>query len=205
VSSARQRVRPGSGIGRWAAVVLAALVLAGSSFGAGVYVGQRWSTDARRASVETPRPAPSPRKSGLVEPVARRDAGEKLTFYQTLTAPLAPMPSSPPATPPPRPAPERRPAERPAAGLTPPASMAPDPQASDGREWTVQLGVFRDRAQADRLRRDVTGANVVEAPGPDGRLVYRVHVGVFRTRAAADQTARRVAAEQRVPTYVTAR
>jgi hypothetical protein len=205
MSGARQRARAASGAGGWAVLGVAALVLAGTSFGAGVYLGQRWSAETRRAA-EPARPvAPSSRRSGLVQPLAgyRRDAGEKLTFYQTLTAPLAPMPA--PVVPPPRPAPERRQAERAAADPSAPLPAAAGPPAADGREWTVQLGVFRDRAQADRVRRDVAGAHVVESPGPDGRLVYRVQLGAFRTRAAADQTARRTAAERRLPTYVTAR
>jgi cell division protein FtsN len=162
--------------------------------------------ETRRGGTEAARPSPSPRRSGLVEPVARhRRETEKLTFYQTLTAPLAPMPSAPTVATPGRPAPDRRPGDRPAPDLPAPTPAAPDPPAADAREWTIQLGVFRDRAQADRVRREVAGAQVVESSAPDGRPLYRVHVGAFRTRAAADQTARRVAAERRQPTYVTPR
>jgi len=211
MSAARQRGRPGPGAGRWLGLALGATILAGASFAGGLYVGQWWSAEARRAEAEPVRRAAAAKRSGLAEPVAgpRRDPSEKLTFYQTLTAPLAPMPPPATAPGPARPAPERRPEAAPAADPPAPAPAEPDRPGADGREWTVQVGVFRDRGPADRLRAELaeagTEAHVVEASAPDGPLLYKVRVGVFRTRAAADQMARRVSAERRLPTYVTVR
>ena len=223
MSGARARERREPRQAPWLLMGSAAVIVLGGTFGVGVYVGRHWQRPAaqeaaRPVETEAARKAPTPRRSGLVEPVAERgrESGEKLTFYQTLTAPLAPMPSptrtslagsKPSADDRAKPAPPA--AQRPAP--EPRAAAVPDALTTQGArgEWVVQVGVFKDRHQADGLRKQLADAGVdphiVDVPGEDGRPRHKVRVGTFRTRADAARVAERVAAERRLPTYVTSR
>lgn len=213
MSGARQRERRGRGTGRFLVLGAVAVIALGSTFAAGLYVGRQGSRPAPGADAEPGRKPPVPRRSGLVEPVAERkpDTREPLTFYQTLTAPLAPLPV------PPRVSTAGKPATGAPAGPRPgsetrPAPAVPQMGPSMGvaaYEWTVQVGVFRDRRQAEGLKRQLADggvdAHLVDAPGEDGQGRHKVRVGSFKTRDEAARVAARIASERRVPTYVTLR
>lgn len=95
----------------------------------------------------------------------------------------------------PSPAPDSvAPAPADSAGPTPPDTAAPR------SGWVVQLGAFRDRSGAEKLRRAVGEAipdadPVVVSAGPDGEL-YRVQTRPPTDRAAARELARELEARQ---------
>jgi DedD protein len=69
---------------------------------------------------------------------------------------------------------------------------ATQPAAATGGRFAVQLGSFRDRANADRLVRDMKakGFSAFIAPiTSGGRELYRVRVGPSRDRPAAEALA----------------
>jgi len=160
----------------------------------------------------------------------RGEAPPVLTFYHELTAPLA--------TPPPptrtaakseraeaRPAETVKPAARSDAIKTPSAvpSAAADTSLQDvegppaamttpapgkGERFTVQVGAFKIRTQAEALLarlaergQDASLSEVEIAGAPQ----YRVRVGAFATRQAAQDAAARLGNEHRLSTYVTTR
>jgi cell division septation protein DedD len=116
----------------------------------------------------------------------------------------APSSAAAPATPPPATAPVVV-ATAPPVAPTPPAAVppvqqtaragaavahpvAPEP-APAGAGWTVQLGTFASRANAERLVRDLKSqgfAAFLTESGSGGRELYRVRVGPAGARAAAE-------------------
>jgi len=225
MAPARQRIASRTSRGAWLAIGGLLFVALTFTFALGVLVGRqsmRRSEPIQTAS-EPPRKAASaaPRRSGLVEPVAEHPpAQEKLTFYQTLTAPLAPLPA-PPRTdsaaksPLPKPA---APTEHPSASAPspaeessiaigqPPAPRAPEPRPGD---WTVQVGAFKDRNQAESVRKPLAAGGfdpyVIAAPGEDGQLRYKVRVGGYKTREDAARMAERMRRERSLTAFVTQR
>jgi cell division protein FtsN len=213
MSGARQRERRGPGTGRFIVLGAVAVIALGSTFAAGIYIGRHGSRPVPGADAEPPRKPAGPRRSGLVEPVAERkpDTREPLTFYQTLTAPLAPLPASPRVSTAGKPAAGEPASPRPGSEIRPsptPSQIGPSMGAA-AYEWTVQVGVFRDRRQAEGLKRQLAAggvdAHLVDARGEDGQVRHKVRVGSFKTRDEAARVAARVASERRVPTYVTLR
>jgi cell division septation protein DedD len=194
------------------------LVVLGVTFAAGVAVGRRWPATLSTPSDVAGMPAKGGERraegQGLAKTIA--DSPPVLTFYRELTAPLAP------STPTVRPAPAKPEAkskstEKPKETLKPrpveTAKPAPPPPAAapsesaDGR-FTVQVGVFKTRGQADALRTRLASngqqAYVSEIEA-DGAMQYRVRVGSFATREAARDAAIRLASERQLATYVTSR
>jgi cell division protein FtsN len=85
-----------------------------------------------------------------------------------------------------------------------PASLAP---ALEPR-FTVQVGAFKVRTQADALRARLaeSGQDAYVDEGEVGGVPqYRVRVGTFITREAARDAAARLTAERHLATYVTTR
>jgi cell division protein FtsN len=167
----------------------------GVTFAAGALAGRfslrpTASVANAKTTERAPRPAPSPQP--------------ELTFYRELTAPLTPPP------PPPRPA--SKPAPKPA-----PAPVQPEPSeqpstamsrqgSADAARYTVQVGSYNDRAQADALRARLTSAghDAYVAEGEAGGVTrYRVRIGAFPTAEDARQAAVRLASEAHVAVYVT--
>ena len=226
----RQRVKGGPGGAQWLAlggIAVVALVLA---FALGILVGRqsaRPAPPAQAAAEPLKRPAPPPRRSGLVDRAPERPPLEgKLTFYQTLTAPLAAQPASTkigPETPKPRPvaaSADPGPAGVPSPGGLArqdkpgvPAREAPPVQriAADGRrgDWAVQAGAFKDRGQAEGVRRQLAAAGfdayLLAVPAEGGELRFKVRVGSFKTRDEAVRTADRVRQERSLTAFVTPR
>jgi DedD protein len=110
-------------------------------------------------------------------------------------ASAAPAVALPPPPPPPAPAvapPRDAPAPKEAATVAspPPSAAAPQPAAPGG--WTVQLGSFASRANAERLVRELKGkgyASFWTESASGGRKFYRVRVGPATDHAAAEALA----------------
>ena len=237
-SAPRQRARARSGRSPW--LVLFVVVGVAAGFGAGVLVGRhgaRPSADVETAEPPVKKPAVAARRGGLTEPASDRPPQEKLTFYQTLTAPMAspPVPAAKSASagkvepakvepakvePAKSPGPTERPvAARPVAAPAPAASPAADrpaaapaparPAEVRAADWAVQVGAFKDRGQAENVRRPLAAAGfeayVLAGTGDDGQPRYKVRVGTFKTREEAGRMAARVREERSLAAFVTAR
>jgi len=202
--------------GRWIVLALAGLAILGLTFAVGVLVGRQGGRPVAAAAGPEPAKKATPaRRSGLVDAEAERAREpEKLTFYQTLTAPLGPAPSfakpgaetkgraSAPA------GPTGTPSPAPAATAEAPRAAADAGAASGAAGWSVQVGAFQSRQQADALQQDLRRvgleAYVTTLGTPDGQTRFRVRVGSFTERAEAQRAADRLRAERSLPTYVTA-
>ncbi len=214
-SPARRRIGSGPGPIQWLALGGAVLVMLGLTFALGLLVGRQWARQSASAVITTvaepaKRPAAPPRRGGIAaETMADRapEPTEKLTFYQTLTEPLdgpgaPPKPEAkpvavkiPPATPPP--------ATTPAPSLPPKSAGGQTSQAP----WTIQVGAYKNRRQADESRQQLAGAGldayVVTLTAQEGVARYRVRVGTFRTREEAATAAERLRAQRSLTTFVT--
>jgi cell division protein FtsN len=143
-----------------------------------------------------------PRRLGEREPDdATPQIQEKLTFYQTLTAPLT-------AGPPPASKAKSAPASAGTSGApkrdaSPPGGAGTGADA--GASYTVQAAAFKTREQADALREKL-GSNAYVAEVAGGSSVkYRVRVGVFGARTDAEAAAARLRAERHLAAFVTKR
>ncbi len=229
---------PGTGLGFFqrAGLVVAAMLILALTFTLGMLVGRQWARPVSQvATPEAARKGAAPvRRSGLGEVEAGRPKGlsEKLTFYQTLTAPLGPTTSHAKGKPEEKGRPEARPKPeaRPAAEASPQTADMPRPVTAPGEAggaeprgsqvegpgqaspagasvWTVQVGAFKSRKQADAVQRGLSGAGfpveISALTADDGQPRYRVRVGSFKTRSDAAQMAERLSAERSLATYVT--
>ena len=213
--AARSRRRSRGGTLQWAALGGATLVILGLTFGLGIFVGRQWAHPTSIAAPTEPaRKTATPRRGGLTEPAPERasDRQEKLTFYQTLTAPLGAVPSSAPEAAPKPSASKPRadaPPERAAAATADKtrADAGGDAHRAASAEWTVQVGVFKSAEQAERVRKQLAdarfSAHVAPMTGDDGPLRYRVRVGGFKTKDEAVKMAEQVRADRSLPTFVT--
>lgn len=205
--------RGGSGFFQRAGLIMAALAILALTFTLGVLVGRQWGgRGAPAPSMEAAKkPTVVARRSGLIEADGERprELQEKLTFYQTLTAPMGPTGSSARA---------RAAEDKSRAGVSAPVPSAPAPAAapvsapaaSDAAfaSWSVQVGAFRSRQQADGIQKQLSEAGFPvfqsAVAAQDGQLRYRVRVGGARSRDEALRLAERVRARVPVTTFVTA-
>jgi cell division protein FtsN len=215
--------RRGSGFLQRAGLIMAALAILGLTFTLGILVGRQWGgrgAPAPSAAAETPKkPIVAARRNGLTEAEGERtrEPQEKLTFYQTLTAPMGPTGSSARA---------RAAEDRSRAGVTAPATAASAPVATPvsapapvetagapaatatSATWSVQVGAFRSRQQADGIQKQLTEAGFPVSQSAvaaeDGLPRYRVRVGGARSRDEALRLAERVRARVPVTTFVVA-
>jgi cell division protein FtsN len=193
------------------------------TFGAGFIIGM-WYRGSEHitplAAQEPPFVAPEP-----------QTRGQDMTFYTTLTpeppekssgaVPTVPpraaqgprgtptvLPPQPVSLTPPK-APERgghteMPPQKPGPGGTSPALLQPSAETG----YSVQVGSFRAREEAEQLRQRLTQKgypvwvqpSIVTGQG----IWYRVRVGHFPDRATADRAAQRLASQERVSIMVTA-
>jgi DedD protein len=226
-SMARQRGKGGPGGARWLLMAGGVIVVLVLTFWLGIAVGRKWSPhrEADRTPAEPARKpaAPVVRRSGLTDPAPDRPPQEKLTFYQTLTAPMSTVPAptkvialAKPEPAKPRPAAERVSSDRPVAA--PPTSppkpdkpaerpSAPPPGEARTGDWAVQVGVFKDRGQAESVRRPLAAsgfdAYLTAVPAADGQTHYKVRMGSFKTREEAGRMAERVRQERSLTAFVT--
>jgi len=110
----------------------------------------------------------------------------------------------------------QRPDEAP-QGTSPPGAPAPapppslPPKSAGGQTsqapWTIQVGAYKNRRQADESRQQLAGAGldayVVTLTAQEGVARYRVRVGTFRTREEAATAAERLRAQRSLTTFVT--
>jgi hypothetical protein len=228
MSPARGRVKSGPGKTQWIALLTAVFVIMGLTFTLGVLVGRQWSRPSPvAASAESgPRKVVPPGKRGglssadVESPPA---VDQKLTFYQTLTAPLGrgsadasqsleakaqPVPEPVHVMPPP-PYPYTSRGEtiveKPAAHDT----AAQPARAESAGLWSVQVAAFKTQAQADLLQKQLRQAGldayVASAAGGDGQTNYRVRVGTFKSKPEAQRMAERVRGERSLAAFVTPR
>ena len=194
----RLRGRRATGGGALVVFVTACLAVLALTFLLGVLVGRQW---AHRASADSARVAGAPASPGArfrARRLSEREAEEpapqiqeKLTFYQTLTAPLT---AGPP--------PQRTRAES-ARGGPAPASAPARPGAVADAGYTIQVAAFRSRAQADKLRETLGGEAYVAEIGAGHGAPFRVRVGSFASRAEAEARAVRLRAELSLGAFVT--
>ena len=194
----RPRPRSRSGRRRVFFLAVTGLITVSLAFVLGILVGRQWAGDhpAKVQTDQAKRPAPSTRRAlSDVETERAPQIQEKLTFYQTLTAPLG-------ATPPPA-RPEAKSRDDAAKDRGKGQPEAPGPQ------YTVQVGAYGSRPAADDIERKLKGAGyeayMVTVGGDDGRLTYRVRVGSFATRAQAEQVAEHLRSERGPAPFVTTR
>lgn len=238
-STARRRGGGGPGGAQWVALAGAVLVILGLTFALGLLVGRQWARQSAAviASVteSARKPAAAPRRSGIAaETMADRapESTEKLTFYKTLTEPLdgpgtpakpeakpeakpvsvkipavSPLPPAPSFTDAPKPAPARPIAEPPSLPPRPGKTAGSGP-AAEG-PWTIQVGAYKNRRQADESRRQLASAGldayVVALAAQDGAARYRVRVGTYPTREEAASAAERLRTQRSLTTFVTPR
>jgi hypothetical protein len=197
-------------------LLLGCATVLGGTFATGLWAGRHWpglmpsigrgaphgEQEARGGRALPGRPGTGPGTGERGAPV--------LTFYQELTAPLTSAP--PPKSRGERPRLEARP-ERTEAPRTESATVAPrasslppaPPAATSGeRKFTIQVGAFKTRDQAEAVRAKLAAAGhdayIAEVDGTASAR-YRVRVGAFATRDEARQVAQRITAS----TYVTTR
>ena len=192
-------------------LVIGCLTVLGVTFAFGVAAGRRWpggiplprlgggSSAATPVERETPA-RPEGRGFDRERVKTAADAPPILTFYHELTAPLTSTPPAPRTVAGPRVAASAETREK-----TPPATAT---SATSERRFTVQVGVFKLRTQAEALRARLVDedqdAYVTEVE-LEGITQYRVRVGAFATREAAREAAARLGAERQLATYVTTR
>lgn len=236
-SSTRRRIEGSPGGAQWIALGGAVLVILGLTFALGLLVGRQWARQSVSAPVAAAfepakKAVTAPRRSGIAaETMADRvpEPTEKLTFYHTLTEPLSgagalPKPEAkpvaikiPPATPAPappatvtaKPAPAPPAAQSPSLppGAAKPANGkapdAPGPQSP----WTIQVGAYKNRRQADDSRQQLAAAGldayVTTLAAQEGVARFRVRVGTYRTREEAAAAAERLRAQRSLTTFVT--
>jgi len=194
-------------------------------FGLGVLVGRHrlWQAHTAAAADGARKPAASSRRGGLTEVGTDRppQLQEKLTFYQTLKAPIGPVrvsdggsTNAKPAGAPVSPA---RAGEHASEATTPRTTdregqgaptIASAPSKNTSGEWTVQVGVFGSAQQAAGVMKQLAAGGFDAQVAPttsDGQVRYRVRLGSFRSKEEADRTAERVRLSRSLPTFVTTR
>jgi cell division protein FtsN len=73
--------------------------------------------------------------------------------------------------------------------------------------WTIQVGAYKSRRQAEDTRQHLAAsglaAYVASVGAQDGRARFRVRVGTYRTREEAAIAADRIRAQRSLTTFVT--
>lgn len=131
------------------------------------------------------------------------------------TPPVAAKPAPAPATtsaPSLPPAPPKTPDGRAADGASASnnaSASAPNPStpSTPGTPYTIQVGAYKNRRQADDSRQQLAGAGldayVVTLAAQEGVARYRVRVGTYRSRDEAVAAAERLRAQRSLSTFVT--
>ena len=147
---------------------------------AGAQAASAASPDAAPASAATPTASP--------QNMTPQSASPQNTSGQNTSAQVATPPNSGSSSPAAAGAPTLKPAAARTAAVE---SSAPSP-ISSGHGWSVQLGSFASRANADNLTRQMKGqgfAAFVLPGGSGSSLRYRVRVGPLTDRESAERMA----------------
>ncbi len=93
------------------------------------------------------------------------------------------------------------------ASASAPVSASASPSASPSTPYTIQVGAYKNRRQADESRQQLASAGldayVVALTAQEGVARYRVRVGTYRSREEAVSAAERIRAQRSLPTFVT--
>ena len=152
--------------------------------------------DARGA----PRPEPKPVtvKVSAPTPETKAAAGKLPTPGAPATAPALPPPAVSVSLP-------RAPGR--AAAVPAPPVKAPAPTPHAPATWTIQVGAFKNRRQAEDTRQRLAAsgleAYVATVAAQDGQPRFRVRVGMYRTREEAVVVAERIRAQRSLTAFVT--
>jgi len=144
-------------------------------------------TEAKPVSVKLPPvpPAPAPVVASAAAPAP--------------TTPK-PAPSLPPAT-------GKSGAGSSAGPAAAPATPAVAPPTAAAPPWTIQVGAFKNRKQADDMRQHLAAsgldAYVASVAVKEGQAPFRVRIGTYRTRDEAAAAAERLRGQRSLTTFVT--
>ena len=138
-------------------------------------------------TVKTSAPTPEP-----------KPAATKMPAPAPVVTPPPPAPAVPVSLPP---APGR------GAAAPAPIVKVPAPAAHAHAPWTVQVGAFKNRRQAEDTRQRLAAsgleAYVASVAAQDGQPRFRVRVGTYRTREEAAVVAERIRAQRSLTAFVT--
>lgn len=127
---------------------------------------------------------------------------EKMTFYSTLTRPEASAESQLDL----RPVSNRQPAKQ-SQPPVPDLFDATSPRALSEQQYSIQVGSFRARDEAENLHKFIESkgykAIIKTALVPGKGILYRVRVGQFAQREAAKRIAHRLRSEERLAAMIT--
>lgn len=192
-------------------------VLLALTFLFGVLVGREWARGHLRTVQEVEKKPSTVAKAGPRE-LASKDRPssiqEKLTFYQTLPAPLSSTPreSAKKAASAPKetqqksvtPKSESRSAS-PESGESTATTTGPAPPPGS-QFWTIQVSAYRSRGLAEELKQSLRSAGydayLMQVGGEDGKSRYRVRVGSYPARVEADRVAERLKTERSLSPFV---
>lgn len=191
-ANARSRRSSGPGTGQWVALGLAVLVILGLTFSLGLLVGRQWARQLPpvAAAESAKKSASAARRSGLAEAVMERppELGEKLTFYQTLTAPLNS------ASPPGKGEPAQRP-EAPKPQAAPASAPAPAPAPAPPIDEPPLKVVERATGSALPLPPSAHPAESAKSkPAQEPAGQWTVQVAAFKARAPAERLQKQLVA-----------
>lgn len=168
--------------------VTVGLVLA---FGTGFIIGMWYQTNESMSSLQIEPATQAPPPTSVSD--------NEMTFYSTLTR-------SPGVS-----AAERSDTkdvrEVPPPSPPPPRQSTPSPPSASKLRYSVQVGSFRARDEAERLYAVLSKKDymtvIKTALVPDKGIVYRVLVGQFASRDAAQRVAQRLKSRERLAVMVT--
>lgn len=148
-------------------------------------------TEAKPVTVKVSAPAPEPKPTAAKVSAPSAPAAAPVTApAPSVTVSLPPAPAKGAVTP-------------------PPVAKAPTPpgHAHATSPWTVQVGAFKNRRQAEDTRQQLAAAGleayVASVAAQDGQPRFRVRVGTYRTREEAAVVAERIRAQRSLTAFVT--
>ncbi|HET8530323.1 MAG TPA: SPOR domain-containing protein [Methylomirabilota bacterium] len=148
-------------------------------------------TEAKPVTVKVSAPAPEPKPTAAKVSAPSTPAAVPVTApAPSVTVSLPPAPGKGAVTP-------------------PPVAKAPTPpgHAHATSPWTVQVGAFKNRRQAEDTRQQLAAAGleayVASVAAQDGQPRFRVRVGTYRTREEAAVVAERIRAQRSLTAFVT--
>jgi cell division septation protein DedD len=160
---------------------------------------------APRPAPPVARPTPAAEPLTAAERKAARRAARRERLADAEESP-APTPSRPPASARTPPVPAATPARAAAStAKAPKETREPEPAVSRG-SMVIQVFSSSDRAQADRIRKQLVGGGQKAYLSPvevAGHTMYRVRIGPFSSRPDAQKVADKVRKSYKLDTWIT--